>query len=169
MENNTNEVVETCSICYEDLTNNTHTLNCGHSYHCGCIINWFRNSHNNCPLCNDTKLDIDNLKWSVKIKTIEEIKKLDKKKDCPENIKKNLTKIKKLEKNDKKKRQELKEAKKEFDEFKETHKNIIKNYKKLETKYLNKRRYPYKNRRKIRDIENELLAQIELTPIYIKN
>ena len=26
MENNTNEVVETCSICYEDLTNNTHTL-----------------------------------------------------------------------------------------------------------------------------------------------
>ena len=37
------------------------------------------------------------------------------------------------------------------------------------TKYLNKCRYPYKNRRKIRDIENELLAQIELTPIYIKN
>ena len=89
------------------------------------------------------------------------------KKDCPENIK-NLTKIKKLEKNDKKTRR-IKRSKKEFNEFKETHKDIIKNYKKLEIKYLNKRRYPYKNRRKIRDIENELLAQIELTPIYIKN
>lgn len=168
MENNTNQEIETCSICYEDLIENTHTLSCGHSYHCGCIINWFRNSHNNCPLCNDTNLDVNSLKYSVRIKTIEEIKKLDKKKDCPENIKKNLTKIKNLQKNDKKKREELKEAKKEFNEFKETHKNLIKEYKKLERNYLNKRSYPYKNRRKIRDIENELLAQIELTPIYIK-
>ena len=63
---------------------------------------------------------------------------------------------------------ELKEARKEFNDFKETHKDLIKTYKKLEQKYVNKRRYPYKNRRKIRDIENELLAQIELTPIYIK-
>ena len=168
MENNTIEEIETCSICYEDLTENTHTLSCGHSYHCGCIINWFRNSHNNCPLCNDTKLDVDSLKWGVKIKTIEEIKKLDKKKDCPENIKKNLNKIKELKKKNKKKVDELKEARKEFNDFKETHKDLIKTYKKLEQKYLNKRRYPYKNRRKIRDIENELLAQIELTPIYIK-
>jgi len=168
MENNTNEEIETCSICYEDLTENTHTLSCGHSYHCGCIINWFRNSHNNCPLCNDTKLDVDSLKWGVKIKTIEEIKKLDKKKDCPENIKKNLNKIKQLKKKNKKKMDELKEARKDFNDFKETHKDLIKEYKKLQKKYVNKRSYPYKNRRKIRDIENELLAQIELTPIYIK-
>jgi len=168
MENNTNEEIETCSICYEDLTENTHTLGCGHSYHCGCIINWFRNSHNNCPLCNDTKLDINSLKWGVKIKTIEEIKKLDKKEDCPEKIKKNLNKIKQLKKKNKKKLDELKEARKEFNDFKETHKELIKKYKKLEKIYVNKRCYPYKNRRKIRDIENELLAQIELTPIYIK-
>ena len=168
MENNTNEEIETCSICYEDLTENTHTLSCGHSYHCGCIINWFRNSHNNCPLCNDTKLDVNSLKWGVKIKTIEEIKKLDKKEDCPENIKKNLNKIKQLKKKNKKKLDELKEARKEFNDFKETHKELIKKYKKLEKTYVNKRCYPYKNRRKIRDIENELLAQIELTPIYIK-
>ena len=168
MENNTNEEIETCSICYENLNENTHTLSCGHSYHCGCIINWFRNSHNNCPLCNDTKLDVNSLKWGVKIKTIEEIKKLDKKDDCPENIKKNLNKIKQLKKKNKKKLDELKEARKEFNDFKETHKELIKKYKKLEKTYVNKRCYPYKNRRKIRDIENELLAQIELTPIYIK-
>ena len=63
METGINEEIETCSICYEDLTENTHTLSCGHSYHCGCIINWFRDSHKNCPLCNDTTLDINNMKW----------------------------------------------------------------------------------------------------------
>lgn len=74
MENNTNEEIETCSICYEDLTEKTHTLSCGHSYHCGCIINWFRNSHNNCPLCNDTKLDIDSINGVLELKQLKKLK-----------------------------------------------------------------------------------------------
>ena len=157
-----------CCICYENLTENTHTLICGHSYHCGCIINWFRDSHKNCPLCNDTTLDINNMKSGVKIKTIKEIKKIGKKKDCPQNIKKTLDKIKKMKEKEKIEIVKYREHKIEFDIFKKTHNELIKSYMSLQKKYRSKYRFRYKNKRKIRELENELLAQIEITPIYIK-
>lgn len=159
---------ELCSICYEELSENAHALECGHKYHCSCIINWFRKDHNNCPLCNDTTINEENMPWNVKIKTIEEIKKLGRRKDCPKNIKKTLNKIKKIKEDTKKNIMEAKEIKKEFDEFKKTNKEILKSYKTLQNKYFNKRSFRWKNKRKIRKIESELLAQIQITPIYLK-
>lgn len=51
-----------CSICYEDLELDataddaqkaTYTLDCDHSFHTSCIINWFRSSQHatQCPIC----------------------------------------------------------------------------------------------------------------------
>ena len=110
-----------CSICYEELENfdenpNIYKLECNHVYHSSCIIKWFRSGHNNCPLCNDTTIDT-HLSYYEKISTIEEIKKLGRRKSCPLNIKNILTKIKNCTK-------EKKEHEKIFNEFKKTHKLI---------------------------------------------
>lgn len=168
MESSHNEE-NICCICYEDMTENIHTLECGHNYHCECIVKWFRNDHKNCPLCNDITLNLDEMtQWGVKIKTIEEIKKLGKRKDCPQNIKKTLDKIKTIKKKEKTDIIKLKESKMEFVEFKKTHKELIKSYISLQKKQRTKNKLCYKNTRKIREIENELLAQIQITPIYLK-
>ena len=42
-----------CAICCGDTCNNPHTLPCTHTFCAGCIVNWFRNGHNECPLCRD--------------------------------------------------------------------------------------------------------------------
>lgn len=51
-------VTQRCSICYDDLPGPTgesqaYTLNCDHSFHTRCIVNWFRSSRNatQCPIC----------------------------------------------------------------------------------------------------------------------
>ena len=47
---------ERCAICLQDLSNQDElTIDCGHTFHKSCIINWFRciESSGNCPLCND--------------------------------------------------------------------------------------------------------------------
>tara|TARA_B110001452_G_scaffold163292_1_gene136134 strand:+ start:1032 stop:1535 length:504 start_codon:yes stop_codon:yes gene_type:complete len=166
MENSHDEE-NVCCICCEDITENIHTLECGHTYHCGCIIKWFRNDHANCPLCNDITLSLKEIKkWGVKIKTIDEIKKLGKRKDCPQNIKKTLDKIKKIKEKEKIEIVKRKEIKVEFDIFKKNHTELIKSYMFFEKK--SKYRFRYKNIRKIRELENELLAQIQITPIYLK-
>ena len=48
-----NNVIEQCAICFEDLTNNTFTLECKHKFHTECIVKWFRNDNSSCPLCKD--------------------------------------------------------------------------------------------------------------------
>lgn len=41
-----------CSICLEKFDNtNVFTLDCNHTFHTKCIINWFRNKKNSCPVC----------------------------------------------------------------------------------------------------------------------
>ena len=159
-----------CSICYEELNenienniennkenintnSNIYTLECNHCFHSSCIIKWFRNGHKNCPLCNDQTIDTS-MNYLQKIETIKEIKKLGRKKSCPENIKKILQKIKKEEEN-------FKNATKKFKEFMNSNKEIYKMEKNL-------RRDKYKPRRKIRMLEYKLLSIITIHPIYIK-
>ena len=155
-----------CSICYEELNENTenientenansniYTLECNHCFHSSCIIKWFRNGHKNCPLCNDQTIDT-NMTYFHKISTIKEIKKLGRKKSCPENIKKILQKIKKEEEN-------CKIATKTFKEFMNSNKEIY-------TMEKNLRRDKYKPKRQIRMLEYKLLSIITINPIYIK-
>lgn len=40
-----------CSICTDELTTGTTTLECGHTFHVACAIQWFRYHNTTCPLC----------------------------------------------------------------------------------------------------------------------
>ena len=45
-----------CAICLSNIDENdeSYTLNCNHSFHTKCIIEWFRvSSKGNCPCCMD--------------------------------------------------------------------------------------------------------------------
>ena len=46
---------EICVICLSSLKSgeNIYKLECNHSFHTDCIINWFRKSHGKCPCCMD--------------------------------------------------------------------------------------------------------------------
>ena len=120
MENN-----NICVICHENIENENdkYTLECGHSYHCKCIMTWFRNKHDNCPLCNDKNFIKINPSFT-RVNTIKQIKCLGRRKNCPLIIKKILKKIKKIELNYNLKKKEIKL-------FEKTYKNILNNYKKL--------------------------------------
>ena len=145
---------DVCSICYECMNDNDYILECNHKYHTKCIMTWFRNGNKTCPLCNDVGLDLSNMKWSVKIETIKQIKQLGRKKDCPKNIKNTLNKIKIMDEKEKKIKKELNDFKKDFKEqiqFEKLLKNKI-----------------WKNRRSKRELEYRLLSLVALNPIYIK-
>lgn len=143
-----------CSICYEPFNDSqSYTLECNHKYHTNCIVKWFRNDKSSCPLCNQT-LQYDNLSYMKRIDTIQEIKKLGRRKNCPIEIKNILNKIK-LNK--------LKQKKfaSDFRNFMSEHKHIIKNFKQA-------RRERFKFRYKERLLERKLLAFTTINPIYIK-
>ena len=148
---------EVCCICYDEINLDnvdTYTLECNHHYHINCIMTWFRKGHDTCPMCNDTSMNLSNISSLTRIETVKEIKKLGRRKSCPQNIKKQLNKIKLY--NDK--RQELK---KKFRDYKKEHRNILNQYSKLRTD-------TWKQARTIRVAEHRLLALIKLNPIYIK-
>lgn len=43
-------MAEECLICY-DCEGEMHELECGHKFHTGCIISWFRSGKTECPYC----------------------------------------------------------------------------------------------------------------------
>ena len=148
-----NNVLEQCPICFEDLSSETYTLECNHKFHINCIVKWFRNDNSTCPLCKDIHT-YDDLSYWTKIETISEIKKLGRKKSCPDGIKKILNKIKKLKEKQKKFRKYCKE-------FTDNNKQLIKEHSKI-------RRTRWEFPRKIRKLERQLLHFITISPIYIK-
>ena len=150
MDNNDN----ICSICYESLENDTIQIECGHKYHTNCIVKWFRTGHKNCPLCNDTTIDVENISYFTKVETIKQIKNLGRRKNCPNNIKKQLDIIKK---------HKIKKTvlQKQLTDFKKQHKHLICQYKKF-------RNDIWKQTRIIHEHDYKLLALIKINPIYIK-
>ena len=41
---------DTCVICHENVQKETKALECGHTFHSSCLVDWFRTSPS-CPLC----------------------------------------------------------------------------------------------------------------------
>ncbi len=150
MENNI------CVICHENIENenNKYTLECGHSFHCKCIMTWFRTGHSNCPMCNDKNFTHINPSFT-RINTIKQVKNLGRRKKCPIFIKKILEKIKKIELNYNLKKNEIKV-------FEKTYNDILKKYEKLKKTLAI-------IARKIRMENANLLGVVQVNPIYITN
>jgi len=50
---------DSCAICCECLETEdgdepSYRLPCGHTFHCGCIVRWFRAGSDTCPSCRST-------------------------------------------------------------------------------------------------------------------
>ena len=97
-----------CVICLSSLSDennedNIFNLECNHKFHTKCIMEWFRSSNGNCPLCNDNPFQQNN-NYSIfyhsnlldnRFKTI---KQYSRKKDAPEKLKKEIKKFNELNK-----------------------------------------------------------------------
>jgi hypothetical protein len=117
-----------CTICLETIDgseNNTYKLSCDHMFHTKCIMDWFRSrsSSGNCPLCNDTSSNSENIFYGSKSYYEERFKQIKKyanknKKNIPE-LKMEIDKIKTIEKETKIKLKTKKEYLKDNKEIRE--------------------------------------------------
>ncbi len=53
-----------CTICLDALSDPTKTLECGHSFHTGCVDEWLKTSET-CPLCRDDIPETEE-QWNVR-------------------------------------------------------------------------------------------------------
>ena len=139
-------MTEVCAICREDLCQNTHTLECNHTYHTNCIMNWFRTPEaTKCPLCQAaptvTYSYLDSKSYLTNLKRFSR-KKFDKPSSEFKLLQKRIKKLNDL----KNERKEFNKSRKEFDT---QNKEIIKKYNKL-------RNEKWKYYRKCRQLESTI-------------
>ena len=122
-----------CAICLSSINAGDYTLECSHRFHTDCIVEWFRLSQGNCPLCNHNPItNADNEYYGhYGISVINQRcslirQKFTRRKSCPPGLKKALLKLRELET----KKNEFTKEKKEFLKLAETIK-----YKKLMAHY----------------------------------
>jgi hypothetical protein len=51
-------IPENCSICLNMISDNKKRLNCNHSFHSNCILQWFQQD-NRCPICRDVQSEYE--------------------------------------------------------------------------------------------------------------
>ena len=137
---------EDCAVCLTSMGQNTeleYTIpECGHKFHSRCIINWFRMSDGSCPNCRSRP---NNGRFFNSPYTVAKLwKKLARRKNCPDYIKKICKKISSLKLIER-------DSRRCYNEFRREHKIIInevtKKRKKVRTTFI-----------KWRKLERELAA-----------
>ena len=108
-ENNENNENNQCAICLETINSNdssqSYKIDCNHEFHTDCIMKWFRLGNSNCPLCNDSPnnniMNTCTIYSYGNLAYIDErckvIKRISRKKNAPEELKKHIDKLKSLE------------------------------------------------------------------------
>ena len=141
----TEEGEETCSICLNEFGEDEqyHTLDeCNHKFHTKCIINWFRTA-STCPNCRDNTVDeINHIPAFTLRERGKELRKISRKKDAPEALKKLVERLKKIE-------TKIKELTKDQQEYRQKNKEILDTYNKLRQKKWNLHTRKYKMERLI--------------------
>ena len=136
---------ETCSICLNEFGEDEqcHCLDeCNHKFHTKCIINWFRKA-STCPMCRDNTVDeINHIPAFILHERGKELRKVARKKDAPEALKKQVAKLKKIE-------SEIKEKAKALTEFRKENKEILNTHNKLRSSRWNLQTKKYKMERLI--------------------
>jgi hypothetical protein len=136
---------ETCSICLNEFGEDEqcHCLDeCNHKFHTKCIISWFRKA-STCPNCRDNTVDeIKHIPAFTLRERGKELRKIARKKDAPEALKKQVAKLKKID-------AEMKEKAKVLSEFRKEHKEVLNTYNKLRSSRWNLQTKKFKMERLI--------------------
>ena len=93
-----------CPICQEDLPERAendaelpacHTLECGHRYHTGCIVPWFRSGQNTCPMCRgEPRVKFGYLDTMTRCSML---RRMARRKNAPDRLKRKVAKIRQKE------------------------------------------------------------------------
>ena len=119
---------ENCAICYCELDDEEQCYSiepCGHRFHTKCIIDWFRRA-STCPCCRDnTVQQINQIPCFVLSERAKELRRISRRVNAPDDLKKLVERLKKSEKKIKEKGKELKEYRKDNKEILSKEKKII--------------------------------------------
>jgi hypothetical protein len=151
-----------CVICLSELKGqNTYELNCKHTFHTKCIMDWFRSesSSGNCPCCMDvapenttgyTPLFAGFYSFQVVNHRFKNLKKFSKRKTSPELLKKEFITLKRHEDG-------LKDIINEEKKFKQDtgYTELARQFRKIKSKHYNKQN-------RIRDIKYSIVSKYPL-------
>ncbi len=126
----TEEVEETCSICLNEFGEDEqcHCLDeCNHKFHTKCIVSWFRKA-STCPMCRDNSVEeIKEIPAYYLRERGKELRKISRKKNAPEELKKQVAKLRKIE-------VDMKEAIQAASNFRKENKEVIEMFNRLRQK-----------------------------------
>lgn len=88
-----------CSICMGAIDNEgpTHSLECGHTFHCSCICTWFRQGNGTCPNCRDVGNE-DRLSFPDSRARASWLRRRARNKSAPTELKRLVTRVQAAEK-----------------------------------------------------------------------
>jgi len=135
-----------CSICLEVMNiniNNIYTIpECNHIFHTNCIIEWFRSSHDTCPLCRSNR--IINPSYYCHKNLFKIILDYSKRKNAPKKLVKIVDKYRKN-------KIKFDNSNKEFREFKKKNKELFRSFNIVKNK-------KFKFERNVRILKREILS-----------
>ena len=116
-----------CSICFNEMCTETHELECGHCFHTSCIVEWFRQGSSQCPLCRDEPEPSELLDGFTLRERAKQLRIISRRKNAPNELKRMVLRIQKIEKDITSYRQEKKK-------IKSKHKDIFTKHRQLDSK-----------------------------------
>ena len=148
----------TCAICLDDFDASTeeqdlrpYTLECRHSFHTKCVMDWFRQG-NTCPMCK-AEPNHTGMNRLERIRTLRQISDLCRRKDCPANVKNKMNRLRTH-------RASMRERARQTRSWRKENKNILCRDRQLRMQH-------WKDRRKDRLLSADLFASVQLQPIFI--
>lgn len=112
-----------CTICAEEVTENGTTLECGHTFHVHCVLEWFRQHQSTCPNCRS---DGQMARWT-RTTSAQRVAKLKRRKDLPVAVRKHIARYTALAAKRKKMNQE-------YRDFWKQHRSVLRMDRSLQVK-----------------------------------
>jgi len=130
-----------CAICHDSLDgeDQVHTLSCNHCFHTGCVLHWFRRGAQTCPTCRDTDYNpVEKIGGLTLRARATYLRRRTRSKNCPPELLKIVTEIRKAE-------DKAKKDRKAYIAFQKENGIILKQINSMRSKM-------YKNYRKTKDM-----------------